>query len=156
MAIRTLQNESDAQDVCQEVFMRVMRSFDNFDPTRPLSSWIGKIAYNICLKRIERTAKRNERHHNEPIDHIEVCDLHSQSPDVVISQRQSLRILEDALDKISVEDRMLVLMRYREEFSESEMAEATNMPIGTIKTKLHRARKKLKEILSLKFGGNGL
>lgn len=147
IAIRMLRNRQDAEDASQEVFIRVHRSINSHDPTRPLAPWLTKITYNICLKRISKRSQTTEKE-------VELYEGHrpeednSDNPEHQMTGMQMNRYVLRALDRLSAQDRALVAMRYSEGFTDSEIAESTNMPVGTIKTRLYRARGKLRKILS--------
>lgn len=147
VAIRMLRSKQDAEDASQEVFMRVHRSINSHDPTRPLAPWLTKITYNVCLKRISRRSRTTEKE-------VELCEddmpeaNRGDSPETHLSGKQMTTHVLRALDQLSAQDRALVAMRYTEGFTDSEIAESTNMPVGTVKTRLHRARGRLREILA--------
>ena len=70
------------------------------------------------------------------------------TPEIHLTGKQLTNHVLQALDRLSVQDRALIAMRYTEGFTDSEIAESTNMPVGTVKTRLHRARGRLKKILT--------
>jgi RNA polymerase sigma-70 factor (ECF subfamily) len=71
----------------------------------------------------------------------------------VTAQKEAGALLVEALEHLSAQDRVLVDLRYREGLSDAEVAEATGMPVGTVKTRLHRARGRLKGLLAPVLGG---
>lgn len=150
LALRMLKNEQAAEDAVQEVFMSVHRAIGSFDPTRLLAPWLARITYNNCLKRLARTKRNADRElllgENEWPDTGQ-----ASSPERQVNQQEVSQLIEHALNKISAQDRGLIVMRYREGFSDSEISHATRMPVGTVKTRLHRARSKLKKYLSPYF-----
>ncbi len=147
LSLRMLRDRQEAEDASQEVFMNVYRSITSHDPTRPLAPWLARITYHSCLKRlskiksiVERERELNERDlpdEDRPI-----------TPESNMDSRQMSERVLRALDRLPAQDRALVMMRYREGFSDSEIAESTNMPVGTVKTRLHRARGRLKKWLA--------
>ena len=147
IAIRMIGNKQDAEDASQEVFMRVYRSINSHDPTRSLAPWLSKITFNVCLKRISR---RSQAAKKEVILYAD--DLPEEettiTPESQLTRKQMANRVWGALDRLSAQDRALVAMRYSEEFTDSEISESTNMPVGTVKTRLHRARGKLRKILA--------
>jgi len=147
VAIRMLRNKQEAEDASQEVFMRVHRSINSHDPTRPLAPWLTKITYNICLKRISRKRQTTEKEIELYDDDIPEGG-NEKTPEIEMTGKQMATHVLRALDRLSAQDRALVAMRYSEEFTDSEIAESTNMPVGTVKTRLHRARGKLRKILA--------
>ena len=146
LALRMLREAQAAEDATQEVFMAVHRAIDSHDPTRPLAPWLARITYNGCLKRLARTRRSADK---ELV--LEAEDIPDPgpavSPENLASRQQRSEQIEQALDRLSAQDRGLIVMRYREGFSDSEISHATGMPVGTVKTRLHRARSKLKKYL---------
>lgn len=141
LAWRMLGNRFDAEDACQEVFVRVHGSFSTYDPTRPLGPWIARITYNVCLKRLGTRAPRN----------LEEGDLCLPDPDPgpeeLVATAQSAMNLDAAMATLSAQDQALLVLRYREGLSDSEVSRSTGMPVNTIKTRLFRARSRLKDLL---------
>ena len=147
VAIRMLRNKQDAEDASQEVFMRVNRSINSHDPTRPLAPWLTKITYNVCLKRISRRSRTTEKEVELYEDDIPE-EENKNTPETYMTGKQMTTSVLRALDQLSAQDRALVAMRYSEGFTDSEIAESTNMPVGTVKTRLYRARGRLRKILA--------
>jgi RNA polymerase sigma-70 factor (ECF subfamily) len=147
VAVRMLRNKQDAEDASQEVFMRVNRSINSHDPIRPLAPWLTKITYNVCLKRISRRSRTTEKEVEFYEDDIPE-EENKNTPETHMTGNQVTTHVLRALDQLSAQDRALVAMRYSEGFTDSEIAESTNMPVGTVKTRLHRARGRLRKILA--------
>ena len=135
-----------AEDACQEVFMRVHQSFDTFDPTRTLAPWVSKIAYNVCLRRLGKTSRQVTDSVN-PSEFVKMQDEHTAGPESQAAARETKELVGNALDQLPAQDQALVTMRYREGLSIAEVAEATGIPVNTVKIRLHRARKELKDML---------
>jgi RNA polymerase sigma-70 factor (ECF subfamily) len=147
VAMRMLRNREDAEDASQEVFMRVHRSIHSHDPTRPLAPWMSKITYHVCLRRISRRSRSTDK--EVELYESDVPEEEAENtPESHLTGKQTTARVLQALDQLSAQDRALVAMRYTEGFTDSEIAESTDMPVGTVKTRLHRARNKLREILA--------
>jgi RNA polymerase sigma-70 factor (ECF subfamily) len=149
VALQVLRNPADAEDVSQEVFLRIHRSFDTFDPTRPLAPWVSRITYNACLQRLRSAAARNVATAPEVFDRDP--DRSQPGPEVHAAQQEAGALLHEAMDHLSGQDRALLDLRYREGLSDAELAEATGMPVNTVKTRLFRARKALRRRLGPKL-----
>jgi len=147
IAMRMLRDKRDAEDASQEVFMRVYRSIENHDPTRPIAPWISKITYHVCLKRISQKNRVAYKESALASDNP-AGETHESTPESQLTKKQMANYVEMALDQISAQDRALIAMRYSEGFTDSEIAESTDMPVGTVKTRLHRARARLKKLLA--------
>lgn len=152
LSLRMLRSQDEAQDACQEVFLRIHRSFDTYDATRPLAPWVGRITYNVCLRRLTRVSRKKSLT-TDPVEIAQTADAENPGPDVQAAGKEAHELLEEALLKLSAQDQALVDLRYREGLSDAEVAEATGMPVGTVKTRLHRARGKLRKMLSRVFKG---
>jgi len=152
ISLRMLRSTNEAEDACQEVFLRIHRSFDTYDATRPLAPWVGRITYNVCLRRLTKVSRKKSLT-TDPAEIAQVGDAENPGPEVRAAGKEACQILEEALLRLSAQDQALVDLRYREGLSDSEVAEATGMPVGTVKTRLHRARGKLRKMLSVVFKG---
>ena len=152
LSLRMLRSTDEAEDACQEVFLRIHRSFDTYDATRPLAPWVGRITYNVCLRRLTKVSRKKSLA-TDPEEIARVSDEGNPGPEVQAAGKEAHELLEEALLKLSAQDQALVDLRYREGLSDAEVAEATGMPVGTVKTRLHRARGKLRKLLSRVFKG---
>lgn len=150
VALRMVSSRAEAEDVCQEVFMKIHRAFDSYDPTRPLSPWVGRITYNTCLRRLKGLTRAGVVTDPERFDWMP--DDRQAGPEDRAASSEAGEILLDAMDGLAAQDRALLTMRYREGLSDAELAEATGMPVNTVKTRLFRARKLLKKKLVPKLG----
>lgn len=155
LACRMLRNRTEAEDATQEAFMRIYRSIDSFDPTRPLAPWVSRITYNVCLRRLERDPAKRTRSDDPQVLEQRVEARYS-SPEQQAGARESTVVLDGLINAMSAQDRALVLMRYREGMSDAELAEATGMPVNTVKTRIFRARSWLRrQMVSHLSGGRG-
>ena len=148
VALRMLRNKAAAEDASQEVFLRVHKSFHSFDPTRPLAPWISRIAYNVCLRQIQNTGRRGETI-TDPVEMPQPEGPAANSgPEERTATREASSYLLRAVDQLPAQDRALLTLRYREGLSDAEVAEATGMPVGTVKTRIFRARARLRQDLA--------
>ena len=147
LSARMLGSGPDAEDAAQETFANVHRSLETFDPTRSLPAWISAVAYHAALRRIGRAARPGGAV-ADPDQATDVRDDAEPGPETRLATREAGAILDDALARLAVQDRALLALRYREGLSDGEVAEAVGMPIGTVKTRLFRAREKLRGWLS--------
>ena len=139
-----LRGRAEAEDASQEVFLRMHRSFGTYDPTRPLAPWVARTAYHVCLRRME-TASRSPTKEAEGEEALyAVRDERSPSPEGRAAASEASRLLAAALADLPAQDRALLDLRYREGLSDSEVAEATGMHVSTVKTRIFRARGRLR------------
>jgi len=154
IALRMLRRPEEAEDASQEAFMRIHRSFDSFDPTRPLKPWVSRIAYNSCLSRIEQNA-RQRRTQSEAAAEPVPEQAADKSPEQRAQGSEAARLLEGAIGDLAPRDRVLLTLRYREGLSDTEVAEVAELPVGTVKTRIFRARAALRRVLAPLIGEAG-
>ena len=154
IAYRMLNHSADAADVTQETFERVFQSLDSFDGSKTFSPWVSKITYHLCLKRLQQVMVRQTDSIDEKpelLSHLEnqvSMVAESGSPEKLHSHHVDLTLLREALERLSAQDRALLHLRYKNNFSDSELGEVTGMPVNTIKTRIFRARAFLKDTLA--------
>lgn len=140
---RMLRDGAEAEDVSQEVFLRMHRSFDGYDPTRPLAPWVSRTTYHACLRRLQASARKAGRLEREPSLAAGV-DPDAPSPEQAAEAGEAAALLARAVEELPAQDRALLDLRYREGLSDAEVSEATGMPVNTVKTRLFRARARLR------------
>ncbi len=146
LSFRMLRDGAEAEDVSQEVFLRMHGSFDSYDPTRPLAPWVSRTTYHACLRRLQTAARRSERLEREP-SLAEGIDP-APGPERAAEAGEAAALLAKAVEGLPAQDRALLDLRYREGLSDAEVSEATGMPVNTVKTRIFRARARLREWLS--------
>ena len=148
IVFRMVRNPDDARDLCQETFLRVHRQLRQFRFECPLKSWIGRIAYSIALRHLERQRAAPVTHLDDDGEsELEALadasfDLETDSGDEQIADR-----LREGVDALPAVPRTLVTLYHLEELSITEIAMITGMSEGTIKSHLFRARLSLREWL---------
>jgi RNA polymerase sigma-70 factor (ECF subfamily) len=158
LALDLVGNPADAEDVSQEVFLKVYRSFVTFKRDAKLSSWLYRVTYNACIDH-----RRKKELTPEPVaDEMLEARARTEAPfaastsgfdpvrSVEASQLQS-RIAR-ALDKVSPQEKAVFLLRHYDELMLKEIAETLHLSVGTVKSYLFRAVKKLQKEL----GATGL
>jgi RNA polymerase sigma-70 factor, ECF subfamily len=146
LALGMLARRAEAEDAVQEAFIRVHQSFDGFDATMPLAPWVARITYHVCLRRLERVRAAGESTDPQALEGVQ--DERARCPEAHAAQGQAEGLLGAVLDRLSSQDRALLTLRYRDGLSDSEVAEVTGMPINTVKTRIFRARGRMREWLA--------
>jgi RNA polymerase sigma factor (sigma-70 family) len=131
LCIRLLRHRHDAEDVTQEVFLRIFRSLKRWDSRRPLKPWVMGIAVNRCRTWIAQRAKRPEL-----VDYLHETASKAPNDD----GPELAREIQAALRELRLEYRSVFVMFHEQGLPYEEIAEAMGKPVGTIKTWLHRAR----------------
>lgn len=142
---------AEAEDACQEAFMRAHRGFASYDPARPLGPWLARITYHAALKRLAAPARRGEAIDPGELERIE--DLAGMTPERAAADLETGALLAAALGQLSAQDRALVTLRYVDGLTDLEVGEAVGMNRNTVRTRLHRARLVLQKVLGPVLGG---
>jgi RNA polymerase sigma factor (sigma-70 family) len=133
-------NEADAQDMVQEAYLRALRFFGGFHGT-DARAWLLTIVRNTCYTWL----KRNRSHELSGDFEEAVLTKESDEPDPEVSHVLKVRsqLINEAIEKLPIEFREVVILRELEELSYKEIAAITGIPIGTVMSRLSRARKRL-------------
>lgn len=132
----------DAEDVCQEVFVKVYRSIGSFKHQSKLSTWIAKIAYLTALNYLKKSKRSLTEEYPEDILSLM---SNQDSPEVQLNKKSTAEYLNKLIEQLPKEYSLVLTLYHLEEFSLQEINETTGMPEGTIKSHLYRARKMLKD-----------
>ena len=143
LCLRMLGHRQDAEDATQETFVRVLKNLNRWDPGRAFEPWLLTIAGNRCRTRL---AKRMRRPAPKSLEEPVADDAHQRATACHLAEEVELALLD-----IRDEYRHAFLLFYQHELSYIEIAEAMEVPLGTIKTWVHRARKEL--IARLQYRG---
>ena len=142
---RIVRNHHDTEELCQEAFLRAFAALKGFSTEYRFSTWLFTIAYRLCLNHI----RRRQMLSGEVDFSLHAGAEPDQAEEVVQSEeaRRLKRIIWEAVDALSVPQRASVLLFYREGQSCQEIAAVLGMPMATVKSHLHRARNRLREVL---------
>jgi RNA polymerase sigma-70 factor (ECF subfamily) len=145
---RLVDNAEDAQDVVQEAFLNAYQSLDGFHGDAAFFTWLYRIAVNaaISLKRKQRVLARIDGREGEPgIEPLDTSEL--SRPSHALEQAEQERRIRQALGRLSPEHRAVLVLKDMEGEKYETMAEILQIPIGTVRSRLHRARLELRELL---------
>ncbi len=149
-----LNNNEDAEDVLQEVFLKAFRSLSRFMIEYSFYKWLMKIACNTCIDFMRKkklptvSIRRSSVNCDEDDYEIEIADPLGD-PDTVYKQHETREKLDKEIHLLPEIYRDLIIMRFFEQLSYEEIARRLTIPEGTVKTRIFRAREMLKE----KFAG---
>lgn len=147
--LRLLDYPEDARDVVQEAFLHAYQSLHSFKGDARFFTWLYRIAVNtaISLKRKRRMLLRLQpaAEDNGTIDPLDTHE--GNRPDHAMEMAEQEKQVHEALARLSVEHRTVLILKDMEGMKYEEMAEILHVPIGTIRSRLHRARLEMREIL---------
>lgn len=140
LCFRMLGDHFEAEDASQETFMRAYKSMKSYDTKRSFSTWILSIAAHYCIDQLRK--KRLNITHFEDNPYQDYPDP-GPNPEVSLAKSEQQKRIRSLLSTLSETDRAAVIMFYWYEFSYEEIANALNLSISAVKSRLHRARTKL-------------
>jgi len=142
-------DDGEAADAAQDGFLRAYHALRSFRLGMPFRPWLLRIVTNLALNRLQSAQRR--AHMTERYTQQVIMDNSHLSIDGQVVKRQQHRRLLQAVEQLRPEQRTLIVLRYLLELSESEVAEALKIPIGTVKSRLHRTLAQLREIIRRDF-----
>lgn len=148
---RIVHNEEATRDLVQETFMKAFASLSSYRSEYRFSTWLYKIAANSSIdflrkKRIQALSLDRPVETGEGAMEIEVAD-HSNNPERELERKQQRFSIEEAIDSLPDKYREVIIYRHREDKSYEEIADSLNIPVGTVKARIFRARELLKKRL---------
>jgi len=151
--LRLLRNVEDAEDIAQESFVQAYRNIRKFRPRAKFSTWLFTIAKNLSLNLI-RDEKRGTRRMVPVGDGPEAVTLATnpaQQPDAAAVGRETKAAVRQAIDRLTADHKLVIVLRDLEGMSYREIAQVMNCRVGTVKSRLARARAHLAEVLVTEF-----
>lgn len=161
LVFRMLGNRAEAEDLTQEVFVQVFKAIGTFRGDSKLSTWIYRIAVNLCKNRTKYLKVRHAGEQDEleavaervPLGEATRANVAQiERPDEAMAGRQVEKIVQDAIARIDPTFRECLVLRDVEELSYEEIGEITGLPPGTVKSRIFRARAQLKEMVERELG----
>jgi RNA polymerase sigma-70 factor (ECF subfamily) len=152
LAYRMVHDAEQARDLTQEIFVRVHRALGRYDPIYPFTSWIYRVGSNLCIDWIRKKKLRTVSL-DAPISpgdddsrRRELPDP-DQDPSRDLERRERAAVLASVLAKLPESHRMILVLRHQRELSYEEISLALEVPLGTVKARIHRAREAFRRIL---------
>jgi len=149
LAVRSLRQSEDAEDVTQEAFLRAFRALHTFDTARPFGAWMYSITARLCIDFHRRRKVRPvslTRPEEGTADEEREWDLPDPSvgPEEMFARGELAERLSALIDQLPPDYRIAILLRHAHDFSYEEIAKTLDTPLGTIKARIHRARGQLR------------
>ena len=152
---RLVRDREKAEDLAQDTFIKVLNAIDRYDPTFKFSSWIFKIAHNTALDQLRRrepeTLSLDGSPHARTAAEVEASTITpastDENPEQYTASKEIGGVIEQAIDRLRPEYRTAILLCHVEGRAYEEIAQIMDVPLGTVKTYIHRARNELRKAL---------
>ena len=150
IALRYMQNEEDALDAMQESFLKVFRHLNKFNEQSRFDTWVYRIVVNTCNDMLRKNKKHNYidtiyKNENDEEVAIEIADS-APGPDELLLRKEESGNILNCLNRLGKEHREVLILRDIKGFTYDEIADILECSIGTVKSRVSRAREKLKEL----------
>lgn len=162
VAIKITKNHEDANDVVQETFLKVYKSLNKFKMESSFETWLYQIVVNLSLNTVKKRKRRNKRElpfnavyessetdDSIPYEECVVDQLKSQKnePHIRVERKELKQAVTQAVDSLSPKQRIVVILHEFEGLKHSEIASILGCSVGTVRSRLHYARQRLRELL---------
>ena len=147
LALRLLKDEQEALDLAQETFVRAWMALPNFRGQSQFRTWVYRITTNLCYNRLPNLRRSLNELGDDIITDLPETEVHSDNPAHSVEFRELRASLHRAIDQLDENYRLLISLRYQNELSYEEIANILNLPLGTVKTGLFRAKDHLRRAL---------
>ncbi len=145
VALRALNNTQDAEDIVQEAFVKVWESLTSFRHDSRFRTWLYRIVMNLCYNQLPRLRKDINALDQDSI-HLELSDTNlDMDPVLRLEGKETLTFIQQQIKYLPDQYRIMLLLRYQQGCSYAEISEILDVPLGTVKTGIFRARERLKD-----------
>ncbi|MFD1954088.1 RNA polymerase sigma factor SigW [Paenibacillus thailandensis] len=155
MAYRMLNNRQEAEDIVQDTFLRVYKNLDKYDENLKFSTWIYRIATNLCIDRLRKRKPSYsldaESSEHEGLDGYSMIPSDNRTPESEVLLTETQRIVHQAIETLPPKYKTIMMLRYIQDMSLQEIGDVLDMPVTTIKTRVHRGREFLRKKLEHKL-----
>lgn len=146
LCYRMLGETEVAEDAAQETFLKVYQNLARYDRQRPFATWLLSIAAHHCIDRLRRKRFTSFSIDEDEEGQTELPDGSAPDPETEAVRKQTKERLHDCLQSLEPIDRAAVIMRYWQDCSEIEIAQALKLTVPAVKSRLHRARRALADL----------
>lgn len=162
IVFRLVKSNEDQEELGQEIFLKVFQNLSTFQHKSKLSTWIARIAYNTSLNYLRKkkiplyddelsSEKRKMNASSSFNIGIHAVTSDTELPDETLQKDQISNFLQEEINKLPIQYRQIISFYHLENLSQQEIAEVMNLPIGTVKSYIYRARKLMKDRLLAKY-----
>lgn len=149
---RMLGNAQEAEDIAQEAFVRAYTNIHTYDQNRKFSTWLFRIATNLCIDRIRK--KKPDYYLDAEVPGTEGLNMYSQIaspvelPEEQVEKMEMQERIHYEIGRLPDKYRSVIILRYIEELPLQEIGDILELPLGTVKTRVHRGREALRKQMS--------
>ncbi|MCD9025689.1 RNA polymerase sigma factor SigW [Cohnella silvisoli] len=155
LAYRMTGNRQEAEDVVQEAFLRVYKNLDRYDENQKFSTWIYRIATNLSIDRLRKRraiySLDAESSDHEGLDGYAMLPSDDRTPESELLLSETQRLIHEAIATLPVKYKSVMILRYLQDLSLQEISDVLDMPVTTVKTRVHRGREFLRKKLEHKL-----
>lgn len=144
LALRVVKDENEALDLTQEAFVRAWTALPNFKGQSQFRTWLYRIVTNLCYNRLPNLRRSLNDLGDDVMEEIPQFD----NPAIEIESNETRKYLHHAIDELDTNYKLLITLRYQHELSYEEIASTLNLPLGTVKTGIFRAKEQLRKLLA--------
>lgn len=144
-AYRYFSSHDDAMEITQKTFIRAYRKLDSLEDTNKFSSWLYRIANNLCLDELKRAGRRRSSS-MDALNEPRIAKSITENPDRPIQQKELGSLLQQALNQLPAEQRIVVIMKEYEGLKFREIAEILEEPENTVKSRMYYGLTSLRNI----------
>ena len=149
---KMLGDETDAEDIAQQVFIRVWKSAVRYEPTAKFTTWLFKITRNLVFNEIRRRKRHPTQSLDRPFDDdddrpMQMPDTAAKAPDATLLDEEMQAAIQKSIDELPETQRMAVILRRYDDISYEEIGEILELSVPAVKSVLFRARTELREKL---------
>ncbi len=161
VARRFMGSEEDAREAVQEAFVSAFRAMDRFEGDSKVSTWLHRIVVNACLMKLRTRRRKPEESIDDLLPrfaengHLELSSAGWDGADRLIERQETRTLVRRAIEQLPDAYRTVLLLRDIEEFDTEQTAEALGLTKAAVKTRLHRARQALRQLLDEQFSQQG-
>jgi len=146
LCYRMLGESGSAEDAAQETFWRAWQNLNRYDPQRSFITWLLSIAAHFCID--QQRKRRISIFELDEFPDFDISNPQEPTPEKVVTLNEEDTALHTLINQLSPQDRAAVILKYWNDCSEEEISQMLSLTVSAVKSRLHRARKQLAEMLS--------
>lgn len=142
-----VRDSADAEDLIQETFIRAVRQQGTLRDQDALLSWLYRIATHVCLDHLRQKARMRDRQHEQPAEELPIEDVRAESPLQLVQRNEMSECVQRYVAQLSDNYRAALMLHDVDGASAIEIAQLLDLPLSTVKMRIHRARRNLQSLL---------